>query len=463
MECSNIIFIVVDALRKDYAKPLEDALVNLGFVKYERAIAPAPWTLPSHASMLTGLYPILHGAHETKNKKIPEIKLKKKTSLLTIELQELGFKTYLLSANPYVSPNFGFIGFGSFYEIPVCPDFSLLSNEETIFIGKLLRKNNRSRIGVAKRLILTGQYKLFLKSALHFLLRRIYRLIYHPIYRWPIHKSSKRIIKEFKKVMSRNSDERKFILINFMEVHQPYFMRDIFDEEKRNNWKTNEKPDLKLVRKWREHYSREIEYIVQRVLDLIKVLEETNEFEKSLIIVTSDHGQLLGEHGRLGHGVFLYDELLRVPLLIKYPRDAEIKIMSKKSEYVSLVRLKQLILKVAKNEFKDDGILYSKTVFSESYGIGAKIDELKTEEEKRNIGILDKYRIAIYHGDFKGIFNVENWRFEEIISYNPDRKVTEEVAEELKRKVLKFLKNSLSLKILKSQEAEKPLKPLGKR
>ena len=55
MECSNIIFIVVDALRKDYAKPLEDALVNLGFVKYEKAIAPAPWTIPSHASMLTGL------------------------------------------------------------------------------------------------------------------------------------------------------------------------------------------------------------------------------------------------------------------------------------------------------------------------------------------------------------------------------------------------------------------------
>jgi len=329
--------------------------------------------------MLTGLYPILHGAHEIKNKNVPEIKLKKKTLLLTIELQELGFKTYLLSANSFVNPNFGFVGFDSFYEIPVSSDFSLLSNEEIIFIGKLLRKNNRSRIAVAKRLILTGQYKLFLKSALYFLLRRICYLIF----RLPLDKGSKRIIKEFKKIMSRNPDEQKFILINFMEVHEPYFMRDIFTEEKVNNWKTNEKPDLKLVRKWRERYSREIEYIVQRVLDLIKVLEETNEFEKSLIIVTSDHGQLLGEHGRLGHGVFLYDELLRVPLLIKYPKDAEIKIMSKKSEYISLVKLKQLILKVAKNELKDDGVLYSETVFSECYGIEVKIDELKTEEEKR--------------------------------------------------------------------------------
>jgi len=193
--------------------------------------------------------------------------------------------------------------------------------------------------------------------------------------------------------------------------------------------------------------------MVQRVLNLIKVLEETKEFEKSLIIVMSDHGQLLGEHGRLGHGVFLYDELLRVPLLIKYPKDAEIKIMSKKSEYVSLVKLKQLILEVAKNELKGDGVLCSETVFSECYGIGMKIDELKTEEEKRNIGILDNYRIAIYHGDFKGIFNVEDWRFEEILSYNPNKEITREVVEELKRKAVNFLKNSLSLKILKSQRS----------
>ena len=56
--------------------------------------------------------------------------------------------------------------------------------------------------------------------------------------------------------------------------------------------------------------------------------------------------------------------------------------------------------------------------------------------------MLDKYRIAIYHEDFKGIFNVEDWRFEEILSYNPNEEITREVAEELKRKVVKFLKNS---------------------
>ena len=103
--------------------------------------------------MLTGLYPILQGAHETRSRKIPKIKLKRKTSLVNVELQEIGFRTYLLSANLSVSPNFGFIGFDSFYEIPMLPDFSLLSNEEAIFIRKLLGKNNYSRIAAEVALL----------------------------------------------------------------------------------------------------------------------------------------------------------------------------------------------------------------------------------------------------------------------------------------------------------------------
>jgi len=69
--------------------------------------------------------------------------------------------------------------------------------------------------------------------------------------------------------------------------------------------------------------------------------------------------------------------------------------------------------------------------------------------------MLDKYRIAIYHEDFKGIFNVEDWRFEEILSYNPNEEITREVAKELKRKVVKFLKNSSSLKIFKIPKKQK--------
>jgi arylsulfatase A-like enzyme len=63
MRKPNIVIIVLDTLREDHAQGL-DRLLDYGFVKYQNAIAPAPWTLPSHASMFTGLYPSEHGIHE---------------------------------------------------------------------------------------------------------------------------------------------------------------------------------------------------------------------------------------------------------------------------------------------------------------------------------------------------------------------------------------------------------------
>ena len=52
---------------------------------------------------------------------------------------------------------------------------------------------------------------------------------------------------------------------------------------------------------------------------LLKELKSCNLYENSLIIVTADHGELLGEHGHLGHGYYLYQPELHVPLLLKYP------------------------------------------------------------------------------------------------------------------------------------------------
>jgi len=71
----DIVFIVVDALRKDYGRYLEEKLKRIGFISYDNVITPAPWTTPSHASIFAGLYPIAHGAHETKDKKDFNVRL----------------------------------------------------------------------------------------------------------------------------------------------------------------------------------------------------------------------------------------------------------------------------------------------------------------------------------------------------------------------------------------------------
>jgi arylsulfatase A-like enzyme len=59
---------------------------------------------------------------------------------------------------------------------------------------------------------------------------------------------------------------------------------------------------------------------VDRQIGLVRdALAELGILDQTLFIVTSDHGEDLGEHGRIGHGVFLHDPILAVPLVIRYP------------------------------------------------------------------------------------------------------------------------------------------------
>jgi len=88
-------------------------------------------------------------------------------------------------------------------------------------------------------------------------------------------------------------------------------------------------------------------------------------------------------------------------------------------------------------------------VFAESYGIGGVTVNPQTEMEKKNIEQLEKYRIAIYYKNFKGIFNVTDWKFEEIFSYDPNVEVTEDVVKHMKKEVIKFLKTATVAKVPK--------------
>ena len=120
----NITIIVIDTLRYDMFKAIADAEKRLeGFVLLDKCIAPSSWTLPSHASIFTGMYPSDHGAHETTKIKaldVDKIKLRRRT--FVSDLNSMGYKTFCISANPYVSPVYGFDEFGKFIEEPYFTD-----------------------------------------------------------------------------------------------------------------------------------------------------------------------------------------------------------------------------------------------------------------------------------------------------------------------------------------------------
>jgi len=445
---SNIVFIVVDTLREDYSMILWHKLKKFGFISYEKTIAPASWTVPSHASIFTGLYPILHKTHETKDKKGLDIRLKY-DNLLSTTLSDLGYDTYLLTANPYIRPRLGFIGFNQFYETSGWgPRVSLLSHDDRTVLAKLKSELNNNTTELVKILLLENPV-LLLKGGMSKLvspLNSVYAKIAAKIRKWPLDKGVQNFVKLLRG-LKLNEKVPIFLFINLMEVHEPYFLGDTVIEVPKNLISGHLDPNY--VTKWRQMYPKEVEYVSQKITEILEILKEKGIFDNSLIIITSDHGQLLGEYGRIGHGTFLYDELLRVPLLIKYPKDSQIKITKKAEEYVSLVSLKPFILNFIENRINDDSILYSKTVFAESYGIGGVTVNPKSEEEKRNINELEKYRIAIYYKNFKGIFNVADWKFEEIISYDPEIEVTENTITRMKKEVVKFLKTATVAKVPK--------------
>jgi arylsulfatase A-like enzyme len=144
MRKPNIVIIVLDTLREDHAQGL-DRLLDYGFVKYQNAIAPAPWTLPSHVSMFTGLYPSEHGIHETKELRAEELirHAQARTNALKEhnvfnKLKDEGYTTYLISANEaWVTPLTGFKA-----DVNLLVDFltKMIITDDTMKINEKVKK-----------------------------------------------------------------------------------------------------------------------------------------------------------------------------------------------------------------------------------------------------------------------------------------------------------------------------------
>ncbi|MFQ5802582.1 MAG: sulfatase [Candidatus Methylomirabilales bacterium] len=114
-----------------------------------------------------------------------------------------------------------------------------------------------------------------------------------------------------------------FLWVHYMDVHGPYFsgkdgkLKDIVAAmwlwQKAISWpeRIGHREKEKLV----SAYSEEVKYTDYHVGRVLEAIDATN----TVVIVASDHGELLGEHGYYGHQLVLYDEILHVPLVIRFP------------------------------------------------------------------------------------------------------------------------------------------------
>ena len=310
----NVVFVVMDTVRKShlsvygYDRPTTPGLQQFAeeATVFEEAVAPAPWTLPVHASLFTGMYPSQHGASQEK----PYLE---GATTLAETLSRGGYATACYSSNAWITPythlTDGFDDQDNFFEV-MPGDFlsgPLAKAWKTMNDNDSLRK-------VADKLVSIGNE-------------------FHERFAGAEGADSK-TPSVIDKTMAfiDGTDEPYFAFMNLMDAHLPYHPPEEFKAEfapgvdsttvcqnsKEYNCGARDIGDAE----WeaiRGLYDAEIKHIDSQLNRLFSWMKENDEWEDTMVIVCADHGELHGEHGLYGHEFCIYDPLVNVPLLIKHP------------------------------------------------------------------------------------------------------------------------------------------------
>ena len=313
---SNVLFVVLDTVRKDRLEPYgyerettpelsrfaEEATV------FESAVAPAPWTLPVHASLFTGRYPSQHGADQGSPYLDDE-------TTLASTLSAAGYDTACYSSNAWITPYTGLTdGFGhqdSFFEVLPGDVLSgpLASAWQTVNDNDYLRD-------LASKLVHLGAMahsKLASGEGAD-------------------SKTPSVIDRTRSFIDDSESDDGWFAFVNLMDAHLPYYPPEEYREEfapgvDPDDVCQNSKEFNSGARdidddEWediRGLYDAEIAHMDAELGRLFDWLRETGQWEETTVVVAADHGELHGEHDLYGHEFALYDQLINVPLLVKHP------------------------------------------------------------------------------------------------------------------------------------------------
>jgi arylsulfatase A-like enzyme len=317
----NIILVVWDTVRADHLSlygyhsettPFLDAFASDSVV-FEKAYAASPWTLPSHASLFTGLYPSQHGAHAE------HMVLDASFRTAAEIFQDNGYQTVCFSNNAYISDYHNMLqGF-----------------EDIWFKGQWAEEIERKSSGLEKRV---HSFYSWIWNSLN--LQFFARFMKNPASLWdnPDASTTTEAASEWLE-KGREGDKPFFLFINYMDAHLPYNPKEEYaknfldgDQLEASYRKDLRYPPFKYFLDLSlSPYSDSDIAIINGLYDgclrslddaleeLVTRVEDLGYGEDTMIIITSDHGEYLGERDRLAHGLGLHDELLHVPLLIRYP------------------------------------------------------------------------------------------------------------------------------------------------
>jgi len=289
----NVVLVVIDAARADHVSaygyprettPFLDQMSREG-VRFTQAVATAPGTIAAHASLFTGLHAVTHGVTDERPRLGPQ------PPVLAEWLRDAGYRTAAFCTNPAVSPETGFDrGFETFV--------------------------TQRASGRAGRALSYG------RRAGDRLLRR--------------DDAGARRTNEALQGWVESGRKPFFAFVHYNEAQAPFRLPSPYDTHFLT--RTVSAAQVKAVNQeplrfesgeailtpedagvFTALYDAALRYVDARLQELAGWLEAQKSWDHTLLVVTADHGQTLGERGRVGHNFDLTDSVLRVPLVLRCP------------------------------------------------------------------------------------------------------------------------------------------------
>jgi arylsulfatase A-like enzyme len=321
----NILLVILDATRADFCScygaerlttPHLDALAKDGTL-YEQAISPAPWTLPAFSSMFTGFFPSQLGIYENRM-------LGASPPTLAALLAEHGYGTFAVTGNSWLSIDFGLQrGFDHVHKL-----WQLFQTPEDINKLVLGRTSEPEGTWLPQLLYRLGKGHPF---------KNIFNVVCAHL---RLHRQDQGAYRTARPLLKWIDGQQGpwFCVAHYMEAHLPYAPPRAWAQRFAHDWplvhRLRREDHIRLtwqhlagvepfspevLAAWRDLYSAEVAYTDHHLGLLVRALEVAGILDDTVVIVTGDHGESLGEHGLVSHQYGVYDTLIRVPLVIRYP------------------------------------------------------------------------------------------------------------------------------------------------
>jgi arylsulfatase A-like enzyme len=341
----DVLLVILDTLRADrlscYEYPREttpgiDAFAE-GGVLFEHAVSPAQWTIPAHASFFTGEYPTTHMMTQIYDK------LSDEQLVLAEVLRGEGYETVGFCNNPLlgVVENGLDRGFEEFYNYGgTLPNRPAIGESRPRVWGRVMQRLVR-----ITRRVTTSVQDVFARN--NFLLRialhpRIVPLWQHHVnFKGNTVQSMRDLVGYLRTRWHKGAERPLFAFINLMETHLPFAPRPRFvrkfapyyrqDNEAREFMRQYNLEHYRWMVPLREPlqglhdqvlndlYDAEVAYEDHLLRHLFDYLDEPEIRDNTVVIITSDHGEGMNRHNFVGHSLVAYDDLVRVPLIVRYP------------------------------------------------------------------------------------------------------------------------------------------------